>query len=86
MIIFTGGIGENSDRVRELVCTGLEYLGVDFDFDKNKGTRGVDVVLSKPSSKVKVMAVTTNEELVIATDTMNIVKDLQERAAQQENN
>ena len=85
MIVFTGGIGENSDRVRELVCTGLDYLGVDFDFEKNAGTRGVDVVLSKPSSKVKVMAVTTNEELVIATDTMNIVNALKEKAAQNEN-
>ena len=86
MIVFTGGIGENSDRVRELVCTGLEYLGVDFDFAKNNGTRGVDVELSKPKSKVKVWAVTTNEELVIATDTMNIVTEMQERAAQSENN
>lgn len=86
MIIFTGGIGENSDRVRELVCTGLEYLGVDFDFEKNEGTRGVDVELSKPSSKVKVMAVTTNEELVIATDTMNIVNALREKVIKEENN
>ena len=86
MIVFTGGIGENSDRVRELVCTGLDYLGVDFDFEKNNGTRGVDVVLSKRRSKVKVMAVTTNEELVIATDTMDIVNELREKAAIEENN
>ena len=80
VIVFTGGIGENSDRVRELVCTGLDYLGVDFDFEKNKGLRGEDAVLSKPSSKVTVMAVTTNEELVIATDTMHIVKDMKAKA------
>ena len=84
MIIFTGGIGENSDRVRELVCTGLEYLGVEFDFEKNKGARGEDVVLSKRRSKVKVMAVTTNEELVIATDTMEIVKEQQRKQAVRE--
>ena len=86
MIVFTGGIGENSDRVRELICTGLDYLGVSFDFKKNAGTRGVDVVLSKRNSKVKVMAVTTNEELVIATDTMDIVNELREKAAIEENN
>lgn len=84
MIVFAGGIGENSDRVRELVCTGLENLGIKFDFEKNKGTRGVDVVLSTPDSKVKVMAVTTNEELVIATDTMNIVTEMKKKAAQSE--
>ena len=86
MIVFTGGIGENSQRVRELVCTGLDYLGVDFDFEKNNAVRGEDAVLTKRRSKVKVMAVTTNEELVIATDTMEIVKELQEKAKEEENN
>ena len=74
LIVFTGGIGENAWPVREEVCTGLEFLGVDFDTEANK-VRGKDVLLSRPGSKVKVVAVTTNEELVIATDTMNIVNN-----------
>jgi len=73
LIIFTGGIGENACNVRKGVCEGLEFLGVDFDAEKNKGLRGVDAVLTKDNSKTKVMVVTTNEELVIATDTYNIV-------------
>ncbi|MBR0224197.1 MAG: acetate kinase [Bacteroidales bacterium] len=74
LIVFTGGIGENAWPVREEVCTGLEFLGVDFDAEANK-VRGKDVLLTRPGSKVKVVAVTTNEELVIATDTMNIVNN-----------
>lgn len=73
LIIFTGGIGENACNVRKGVCEGLEFLGVDFDAEKNKGLRGVDAILTKDNSKTKVMVVTTNEELVIATDTYNIV-------------
>ena len=51
-------------------------MGIDFDSEANKGVRGKDKLLTKPSSKVKVMVITTNEELVIATDTANIVKEL----------
>jgi acetate kinase len=75
MIVFTGGIGENSSITREQACEGLEFLGVEFDKDVNRSVRGKDVILSTSSSKVKVVAVTTNEELVIAQDTMNIVKN-----------
>ena len=74
LIVFTGGIGENAGSVRERVCEGLEFLGVAFDPSVNK-VRGKDVLLSRPDSKVKVVTVTTNEELVIATDTMNIVNN-----------
>ena len=74
LIVFTGGIGENAWPVREQVCSGLEFLGVEFDAKANE-VRGRDVVISRPESKVKVVAVTTNEELVIATDTMNIVNN-----------
>ena len=73
LIVFTGGIGENAWPVREQVCEGLEFLGVDFDPQAN-AVRGKDVVITRPGSKVKVVAVTTNEELVIATDTMNLVR------------
>jgi len=74
LIVFTGGIGENAWPVREEVCSGLEFLGVSFDAEAN-AVRGKDVVISRPDSRVKVVAVTTNEELVIATDTMNIVNN-----------
>ena len=74
MIIFTGGVGENSCEMREAVCTGLEFMGVKFDPAANKGARGVNKILSAPDSKVKVATIATNEELVIATDTYNLVK------------
>ena len=53
--------------------THLEYLGVDFDQNANKGVRGKDVILTKQGSRVKMATVTTNEELVIAQDTMKLV-------------
>ena len=74
LIVFTGGIGENSATLREEVCTDMEYLGVDFDKETNLANRGNDVIISKPGSRVKVVAVTTNEELVIARDTMALTK------------
>ncbi|MBP1671842.1 MAG: ackA [Bacteroidetes bacterium] len=73
MIVFTGGIGENDPHIREMVGTHLEYIGVDFDKAANKGIRGKDVILTTPASKVKMCTVTTNEELVIAQDTMKLV-------------
>lgn len=73
LVIFTGGIGENACVTRKGICKNMEFLGIDFDEVKNKGLRGVDAVITKENSKVKVMVVTTNEELVIATDTYNIV-------------
>lgn len=76
MILFTGGIGENGCEMREKVCREMEYLGVDFDAELNKGKRGVDLELTKPGSKTKVVVVTTNEELVIAQDTQKIVSEL----------
>lgn len=72
-IVFTGGIGENDAELREEICSTLGYLGVEFDKAANEGVRGKDVVLTKPSSKVKVLTLTTNEELVIARDTMDLV-------------
>ena len=73
LVVFTGGIGENDPVSREAICKDLAYLGVDFNSDINKGLRGKDVILTKDGSKVKVATVTTNEELVIAKDTMNLV-------------
>jgi acetate kinase len=74
LIIFTGGIGENASSTREGVMKGLEFMGIDFDFEKNSGLRGKDALLTRENSKVKVMIITTNEELVIAQDTLEILK------------
>lgn len=74
LIVFTGGIGENNSRLRRRVCENLTYLGVKFDYDANV-VRGVDTILTLPDSNVKVALITTNEELMIARDTMNIVQN-----------
>lgn len=73
MIIFTGGIGENSSFTRSEAVKDLEFLGVEFDEDVNKATHGEEKILSKESSRVKVLVVPTNEELIIAEDTMAVL-------------
>lgn len=74
LIVFTGGVGENSSEMREAVATGLEFMGVKFDCEANRGARGVDKLLSTSDSRVKVAMIATNEELVIATDTYELVR------------
>ncbi|MCL5030270.1 MAG: acetate kinase [Bacteroidetes bacterium] len=74
VFIFTGGIGENSVEVREEVCKNLEFLGIELDLDKNKNK---EEIISTEKSKVKVMRVPTNEELLIALDTSHIVEEIQ---------
>jgi len=73
-LVFTGGIGENSVMVRHDVCSNLEFLGISFDGDANKHVQG-ECVISSGQSKVKVLRIPTNEELVIALDTEEIVKE-----------
>ena len=73
MIVFTGGIGEKDEYVRESVCKGLCNLGVDIDFEKNLGVKQT-AELSTEQSKVKVYVIETNEELMIAKDTAKLVK------------
>ena len=70
-IVFTAGIGENSLETRTAVCENLSYLGVEFDAAANN-CRGQEVLISKPGSKVKVFVIPTNEELMIARDTMTL--------------
>ena len=72
-IVFTGGIGENASKVREGVCKGLEFLGVELDYEKNKERISGTVEYSKPNSKVKVYKIETAEELMIALDTQRLV-------------
>ena len=72
-IIFTAGVGENDKGIRAMVCDGLEYMGVKLDPAAND-VRGKETVISAADSKVKVLLIPTNEELMIATDTAAIVK------------
>lgn len=71
-LVFTGGIGENSTLVRKEVCSNMEFLGIDFDEELNNDVKG-EATITKPNSKVKVFRIPTNEELVIALDTEQIV-------------
>ena len=73
IIVFTGGIGENDWETRQGTLEGLDYLGVEFDTEKNEGVRGEEKVITKDNSKVVSLIVPTNEELVIARDTTKIV-------------
>jgi acetate kinase len=73
--VFTGGIGENADITREGVCDNLNWLGFELDKTKNTGMSGKEAVISTDNSKVKIMVVPTNEELMIAMDTQKIVEE-----------
>ncbi len=75
VIVFTGGIGENASETRANVMKDMEYLGVDLDFEKNNGLRSKEAEITKADSRVKVWIVPTNEELVIARDTLRIIKE-----------
>lgn len=74
IIVFTGGVGENQYTCRAAVCDGLEFLGVKMDFEKNK-VKGQELVVSTPDSRVKVVVVPTDEELVIASDTIALLEN-----------
>jgi acetate kinase len=74
LLVFTGGVGENDFKMRAMICSDMESLGIKFDFDANNGVRSKDKVISKPDSKATVMCITTDEEFVIAADTKNIVE------------
>ncbi len=73
ILIFTGGIGENADLTRKGIAGELSYLGIEIDDAKNNGLRSEEAVISSENSRVKVIVVPTNEEYVIAKDTMDII-------------
>ena len=75
VLVFTGGVGENQVLTREKVCSGLEFMGVEIDKEINK-TRGEEVLISTENSKVKVVVIPTDEEYMIAADTMELVDKL----------
>ena len=76
VIVFTAGVGENQWTMREGACEGLDYLGVKLDKELNAKTRGTETKISAPDSKVDVWVVPTDEEIVIARDTQDLVKAL----------
>lgn len=73
IIVFTAGVGENQTSMREKVCEGLSFMGVKIDAEKNSGIHGEEAVISTPDSKVTVVVIPTDEELMIATDTMALL-------------
>ncbi len=72
-VLFTGGIGENSDSFRAGVCSNMEYMGIEFDAEANKKASRSESCFSKPGSKVQLWVVPTDEELLIARDTAALV-------------
>ena len=72
-IVFTGGIGENQVNIRKGICEKLAFMGVELDIESNK-TRGEEIVISKPDSKIKTYVIPTNEELMIAKETLRLIK------------
>jgi len=73
VLVFTAGLGENSPEARYEICKDMDYLGIKIDPEKNKDARGKEADVSHPESKVKIMVVPTNEELVIARETKEIL-------------
>jgi acetate kinase len=78
IVVFAGGIGENSAESREAICASLEFLGIELDQKKNSGIRSKEAVISREGSRVTIMVVPTNEELVIAEDTVRIIDALKQ--------
>ena len=72
-VVFTAGVGENQTGLRADVCEGLEFLGIEINRAVNDTSRGKEAIISKPTSKVKVVVVPTDEEIVIARDTQALV-------------
>lgn len=73
IIVFTAGVGENQADMRQRVCEGLSFMGVQIDVEKNKGIHGEEAIISTPESKVQVVVIPTDEELMIASDTMALL-------------
>ena len=76
VLVFTAGVGENQTGMREAACEGLEFMGIKIDKAVNATVRGKEAVISAPDSKVKVVVIPTDEELMIATDTMALVSTI----------
>ena len=75
ILVWTGGVGENQWETRRVVCQDMEYMGMKIDVEKNHGMRGEEMVISTPDSKVTVMGGPTDEEYMIASDTLEILSN-----------
>jgi acetate kinase len=73
ILVFTGGVGENQWATRNEVCKNMEYMGIKFNTEINHGMRGKEMIISAPDSKVTVVVIPTDEEFLIASDTMDIL-------------
>ena len=73
ILVWTGGVGENQWATRRVVCENMEYMGMKLDVEKNEGMRGEEMVISTPDSKVTIIVVPTDEEYMIASDTLEIL-------------
>ena len=73
ILVFTGGVGENQWATRNAVCKNMEYMGIKFNTEINHGMRGKEMIISAPDSKVTVVVIPTDEEFLIASDTMDIL-------------
>ena len=73
ILVFTGGVGENQWQTREAVCENMEFMGIYLDKEKNKSVRGIEAVITTAESPVKVVVIPTDEELMIARDTLNLL-------------
>ena len=74
VLVFTGGVGENQTGTRQKVCDSLAFMGVEIDKELNASSRGKEVLLSTANSKVKVVVIPTDEEFMIAADTLEIIE------------
>jgi len=73
-VVFTAGIGENAPNIRKMICQGLEFLGIEIDVKENRAAISQEKFISKKDSQVKVIVIPTNEELMIARDTLDVLK------------
>ncbi len=74
LLVFTGGVGENDFKMRKMICSDMENMGIVFDEEINNGVKGKDLIISKPESKTTIMCITTDEEFVIAYDARYIIE------------
>ena len=80
-LVFTAGIGENRDELRAAICANLDQLGIELDPAKNKATRATEAIISTPGSRVQVLVLPTNEELVVARETRRLLEAAPAHAA-----
>lgn len=74
ILVFTAGVGENRPLLRTNACQGLEFMGIEIDESINAGLRGKAAIISKPTSKVKVVVIPTDEEFMIANETYKLLQ------------